>query len=129
MSTSPARQEDSGETVVGSAILFPIVLAGLFMILQILMGYYVRAVASAAATDAAAFLAQDGVTAGQSETYARQFILDQAGGLVIPSDLTVTATKGAEFTQVRVAGRTRLAFGVGLGVEGSAPVERFEPQG
>lgn len=121
--------DDDGETVVGSAILFPIMLFGLFMLIQILLGYYVRAVASAAATDAAAYLAHEGVTEDEAEAYAEDFILDQAGGLVVAGDLNPTASKGAEFTQVTVLGRTRLLWGVGLDVEASAPVERFEPQG
>jgi len=132
MGTNKARRrfvDDDGETVVGSAILFPVMLFGLFMLIQILLGYYVRAVASAAATDAAAYIAHDGVTEVDGENYARDFILDQAGGLVSAGELDVNASKGAEFTQVTVEGRTRLLWGVGLDVEASAPVERFEPQG
>lgn len=118
---------DEGETAVASTILVPLLLFGLFMLIQILMGFYVRSVASAAATDAASFLAQDGVTAGQAEAYATTFILDQSGGLI--SNLSVTASKGAEFTNVSVDGDTNLLWSVGLGVDASAPVERFEPQG
>ncbi len=57
---------EEGETAVASTILVPLLLFGLFMLIQILLGFYVRSVASAAATDAASFLAQDGVTAGQA---------------------------------------------------------------
>lgn len=120
-----AREE--GETAVASTILVPLLLFGLFMLIQILLGFYVRSVASAAATDAASFLAQDGVTTGQAEAYATTFINDQSGGLV--SNLSVTASKGAEFTNVSVNGDTNLLWSVGLGVDASAPVERFEPQG
>ncbi len=118
---------EEGETAVASTILVPLLLFGLFMLIQILLGFYVRSVASAAATDAASFLAQDGVTAGQAEAYATNFINDQSGGLV--SNLSVTASKGAEFTNVSVNGDTNLLWSVGLGVDASAPVERFEPQG
>lgn len=118
---------EEGETAVASTILVPLLLFGLFMLIQILLGFYVRSVASAAATDAASFLAQDGVTAGQAEAYATNFINDQSGGLV--SNLSVNAAKGAEFTTVSVDGDTNLLWSVGLGVDASAPVERFEPQG
>lgn len=118
---------EEGETAVASTILVPLLLFGLFMLIQILLGFYVRSVASAAATDAASFLAQDGVTAGQAEAYATNFINDQSGGLV--SNLSVTASKSAEFTNVSVNGDTNLLWSVGLGVDASAPVERFEPQG
>ena len=127
MSSPDRLAREEGETAVASTILVPILLFGLFMLIQILMGFYVRSVASAAATDAASFLAQDGVTAGQAEAYATQFIQDQSGGLV--SNLSVTATKGAEFTNVAVNGDTNLLWSVGLGVDASAPVERFQPQG
>ncbi len=126
-SRSRCRRDD-GETVVGTAILFPIVLFGLFMIIQILLGYYVRAVASAAATDAAVLTAQENATVTQGADYARTFILEQAGGLVLPGELSVVATKGPEFTTVTVTGRTRLVWSVELNANASAPVERFEPQ-
>ncbi len=126
MAVGRLRAEE-GETAVASTILVPLLLFGLFMLIQILMGFYVRSVASAAATDAASFLAQDGVTSGQAEAYARDFIADQSGGLV--SNLTVTASKGAEFTNVSINGDTNLLWSVGLGVDASAPVERFQPQG
>ena len=119
---------DRGETAVGTAILFPIVLFGLFMLIQILLGYYVRSVASAAATDAAVLTAQEEATEGQGETYATNFILAQAGGLVIPSELDVDVDKGLEFATVTVTGRTRLIWVIELNASASAPVERFEPQ-
>jgi Flp pilus assembly protein TadG len=119
---------DDGETVLGTALLFPIVLFGLFMIIQILLGYYVRAVASAAATDAAVLTAQENATSAQGANYAETFILEQAGGLVLPEELTVQATKGTEFATVTVTGRTRLVWSVELEASASAPVERFEPQ-
>lgn len=121
--------KDEGETAVASTILFPLLLFALFMLIQILLGFYVRSVASAAATDAASFYAQEGVTREQAQNYARTFILDTAGGLVSPGDLTVNVSKGAEFTTVTVDGQTNLLWSVGLGVEASAPVERFQPQG
>ena len=120
--------DDGGETAVGTAILFPIVLFGLFMIIQLLLGYYVRSVASAAATDAAVLTAQENATAVQGQDYARNFILEQAGGLVLPGELTVVATKNDEFTTVTVTGRTRLVWSLPLSANASAPVERFEPQ-
>lgn len=120
--------DDGGETVVGTAILFPIVLFGLFMIIQLLLGYYVRSVASAAATDAAVLTAQENATADQGRDYARNFILEQAGGLVLPGELSVVATKNDEFTTVTVTGRTRLVWSLPLSANASAPVERFEPQ-
>ena len=126
MTTSRLAREE-GETAVASTILVPLLLFGLFMLIQILMGFYVRSVASAAATDAASFLAQEGVTSGQAEAYATNFINDQSGGLI--SNLSVTASKGAEFTNVSVNGDTNLLWSVGLGVDASAPVERFQPQG
>lgn len=120
--------DDVGETAVGTAFLLPMLLFALFMVIQLLLGYYVRSVASAAATDAAVLTAQENATAAQGDQYARDFILDQAGGLVLPADLTVTTTKGVEFTQVTVTGRTRLLWFIRLDVSASAPVERFEPQ-
>lgn len=120
--------DDRGETAVGTAILFPIVLFGLFMIIQILLGYYVRSVASAAATDAAVLTAQENATAAQGQAYATNFILAQAGGLVLPAELNVTAVKGAEFATVTVTGQTRLVWVIQLDASASAPVERFEPQ-
>ncbi len=121
--------QEEGESAVASTLLVPLLLFGLFMVIQILLGYYVRSVASAAATDAASFLAQDGVTAAQAENYARTFVMDQSGGLVTAGSLNVQATKGTEFTNVSVDGQTNLLWSVGLGVDASAPVERFEPQG
>lgn len=109
-------------------MLVPVLLFGLFMVIQLLLGYYVRSVASAAATDAAVLVAQENATAAQGRTYARDFILTQAGGLVLPSELSVTATKGTEFTEVTVTGQTRLLWFIRLDSNASAPVERFEPQ-
>ncbi len=122
------RARERGETVIGSAFLFSIVLFAIFLLIQILLGYYVRSVASFAASDAAALMARDGATEAEGEAYATTFILSQAGGLVIGNDLVVRADKGAEETTVTVTGRTRLLWSVGLDVEGSAPTERFEPQ-
>lgn len=119
---------DAGETVVGTAILFPIVLFGLFMIIQILLGYYVRSVASAAVTDAAVLTAQENATGDQGRQYAHDFILDQAGGLVVPGELVVTADKDDTWATVTATGRTRLLWSVQLEASASAPVERFEPQ-
>ena len=121
--------DEEGETAVASVILVPALLFALFMVIQILLGFYVRSVASAAATDAASFRAQEGVTNLQAETYARTFILDQAGGLVSAGGLSVTAGDDGVSTTVAVRARTNLAWGVVLDVDASAPVERFEPQG
>lgn len=126
--TGNSMTDERGETALGTALLFPIVLFGLFMIIQILLGYYVRSVASAAATDAAVLTAQENATSAQGQAYARNFILEQAGGLVLPADLNVTATKNDEFTTVEVTGRTRLVWIIELNASASAPVERFEPQ-
>ena len=123
------RAGERGETVIGSAFLFSIVLFAIFLLIQILLGYYVRSVASFAASDAAALMAQEGATQDEGEQYARSFILSQAGGLVLADDLQIVAVKGAQEATVTVTGRTRLLWSVGLGTEGSAPVERFEPQG
>lgn len=119
---------EEGETALGSALLLPIILFGLFMVIQILLGFYVRSVASAAATDAAVLTAQENATEAQGTAYATNFVLDQAGGLVLPGELTVSVNRGAEFTTVTVTGRTRLLWSVGLDATATAPTERFEPQ-
>ncbi|MEM7340479.1 MAG: hypothetical protein AAF467_17615 [Actinomycetota bacterium] len=123
-----AAKDERGETSVGSVLLFPVLLLGLFMVIQLLLGVYVRAVASAAATDAAVLTAQEGATAAQGSAYAQGFILDQAGGLVLPGELNVTVTKSDEFAEVTVTGQTRLLWFIRLDSSASAPVERFEPQ-
>ena len=127
-SANRREENEAGETVVGTALLFPLVLFGLFMIIQISLGYYIRSVASAAATDAAVLTAQEDASRQQGKDYAENFILDQAGGLVLSSDLDVVVDKGDEFVTVTVTGKTRLVWAVGLNAEASAPVERFEPQ-
>lgn len=129
MSGADQNHKDRGETSVGSVVLFPMLLFGLFMVIQLLLGYYVRAVASAAATDAAVLTAQEGASAADGQNYARNFVLEQAGGLVLPTELGVTAVKGPNTTVVEITGKTRLLWFIRLDVKASAPVERFETQG
>ena len=122
-------EEEDGEAAVASVLLLPALLFGLFMAIQVLIGYYIRSVASAAATDAASFYAQEGVDADQARQYARTFVLDNSGGFVSPGDLQVVVSRSADSTVVRIDGETNLFWGIGLGVQASAPVERFNPQG
>ncbi len=123
--------EDRGETAIGSVLLFPVLLFGLFMVIQIMLGVYTRAVVSAAASDAAALLAQEGATVAQAETYANDLITDQAGGLITTLNINSSKPAGGDFVTVTITGDTRLIwsnFSVGLDVSASAPIERFEPQ-
>lgn len=120
--------DDEGEAAVATVLLLPALLFGLFMAIQVLIGYYVRSVASAAATDAASFYAQDGVDADQVRHYARTFVLDNSGGFVSPGDLQVTVSTSGDSRVVRIDGDTNLFWGIGLGVQASAPIERFNPQ-
>ena len=122
------RRNQTGSTSLELVVLFPVLLAVIFGLVQGALWFHARNVAAAAAQEGVRVARVETGTAEAGRARAAGFLAD-AGGADVLTDPTIDVTTDAQRVRVVVAGRSISVLpGVpGLAVEQSAagPVERF----
>jgi Flp pilus assembly protein TadG len=122
------RRNQTGSTSLELVVLFPVLLAVIFGLVQGALWFHARNLASAAAQEGVRVVRVETGTVDAGRARAAGFLAD-AGGADVLTDPTIEIFADAQRVRVVVAGRSISVLpGVpGLAVEQSAagPVERF----
>ena len=121
---------ERGSTTLEIAVIFPAVLAIMFLVIEGALWYQARNIALAAAEEGVRVATGDGSSYNAGVNRANAFA-HQAGANDMLSNITVTGASGTEIVTITVEGTSLSLFGDTSWVaprvsqSASAPVERF----
>lgn len=112
-------------------LMVPVVLLAMLLVVQFSLAYYARTVIAGAAQDGASAAARQNAVAEDGITLADSLVSEAASSLLDSHTVTGIATDDVVTVQVTGEVVSLLPFfgTITIRASGSAPIERFEPQG